>query len=255
MSAALVSVVMPAYNAQRTLPASIASALAQDHRDLELIVVDDCSSDGTWELVQQAARGDARIRPIRHARNGGVAAARNTAIAAAGGRYISFLDSDDRWLAGKLSAQVAHMQASGARICYSAYRRVDGDGNVLGVVTPPASLDRAAMLRSNHIGNLTGIYDRSLGDAAFRRIGHEDYVFWLEMLRRAGQASRVPDPAPLAEYLVQPESMSGNKLRAARWQWRIYRDAERMGLAEASACFAHYAWNALAKRGGGLRFP
>ena len=106
------------------------------------------------------------------------------------------------------------------------------------------------MLRSNHIGNLTGMYDRRLGDARFRKVGHEDYVFWLELVRRAGVAARVPHAEPLARYLVRGGSVSANKLRAARWQWRIYRDIEGIGWLRSARLMLHYGWHALRKRAG-----
>ena len=243
-----VSVVMPAYNAAATLQASMDSVLRQSHDTLELLVVDDCSHDASWALAEAAAARDPRVVPIRQPRNQGVAAARNLGIEAASGGIVAFLDSDDTWHPHKLARQVSHMRASGAQVSYAAYRRVDAHGRVLSHVRPPARVRHADMLKSNRIGNLTGAYDRSLGEARFQRIGHEDYVFWLELVRRAGQAERIPDPAPLADYLVRDGSLSGNKLRAAGWQWRIYREIERLDPVRSGWYFAHYAGNALLKR-------
>ena len=243
-----VSVIMPAWNAAATIAESMRSALAQTHAGIQLVVVDDCSTDATWEIVQAQATADARVLAIRQRANGGVAAARNAGLEAATGTHIAFLDSDDCWHPDKLTRQLAHMRGSGAMICYAAYRRVDEAGRELSRVSPPVRVDYPAMLRSNRIGNLTGIYDRRLGDARFRKIGHEDYVFWLEMVRRAGSAERVPGDEPLADYLVRGESLSGNKLKAARWQWRIYRESEGLGPVRAGLYFLQYAGNALAKR-------
>ena len=86
------------------------SVLAQDFEDLELIVVDDASDDGTPAVIR--ACNDPRLRPIRLSKNGGVARARNRGIAEARGRYIAFLDSDDAWLPGKLTAQTALLDAA-----------------------------------------------------------------------------------------------------------------------------------------------
>ena len=243
-----VSVVMPAYDAAATLEASMRSVLEQSHADLELLVVDDCSSDDSPAIAQRIAAQDSRVRALRLPANAGVAAARNAGIQAASGDWIAFLDSDDRWHPEKLSAQLEHMQRTGTRVSYCAYQRVDPAGKVLSTVTPPPRVDHAAMLKSNRIGNLTGIYHRSLGDARFQRVGHEDYVFWLQMVRRAGQAVRVEYPVPLAWYLVRPASLSADKGKAARWQWHIYRDIEKLGPARASWFFLHYVANALLKR-------
>ena len=244
----LVSVVMPAYNAAATLEASMRSVLEQSHAELELLVIDDCSSDDSLAIAQRIASQDSRVLVLHLDVNAGVAAARNAGIQAAGGDWIAFLDSDDRWHSEKLLAQLEHMQRAGARVSYCAYQRVDEVGRVLSTVVPPARVDHAAMLKSNRIGNLTGIYHRSLDDTRFQRVGHEDYVFWLQMVRRAGQAVRVDYPVPLAWYLVRPASLSADKGRAARWQWHIYREIEQLGRVRAFWYFLHYAVNALLKR-------
>ena len=245
----LVSVVMPAFNAAGTIEASMRSVLGQSFSDLELIVIDDCSRDGTREVAGALADADPRVRIVVQPANGGVAAARNAGIGAARGRYVAFLDSDDCWLPTKLQAQLDAMRASDASVCYAAYVRVDPQGRMLSVVQPPAGVDHARMLKSNWIGNLTGIYDRRIGDAAFQPVGHEDYVFWLEQVRRAGGAVRAGGGEPLASYLVRPGSLSADKFRAARWQWNIYRRIERLGVPRAAWYFCHYAFNSLRKRG------
>lgn len=248
MTQDLVSVVMPVYNAEATLRRSIDSVLGQTYSRVEIIAVDDCSRDASWSILEACARADPRVRPIRLAANGGVAAARNVALDAAAGRWIAFLDSDDRWHSRKLELQIAAMRGTGARVSYAAFERVDEAGRVLSRVDPPAEVSYADMLKSNHIGNLTGAYDRTLGDARFLRIGHEDYVFWLDRVHRAGRAVRVDFDEPLASYLVRGGSVSSNKLRAARWQWRIYREVEGLGFASAVRYMGFYVWNALAKR-------
>jgi teichuronic acid biosynthesis glycosyltransferase TuaG len=248
MRDALISVIMPAYNAAATVGHSIASVLTQSHFRLELIVVDDGSGDDTPLLLDSLAKVDGRLRVIRLGANAGVANARNTGIDAARGTHIAFLDSDDWWHPRKLELQLAHMQQTGACISYAPYDRVDETGHVLSHVRPPAMVSHEQLLKSNHIGNLTGIYHRSLGDGRFRAVGHEDYVFWLEMLRRAGTAACVPHESALAWYLTRSGSLSSDKLRAARWQWRIYRDIEQLGRIAASRYMCHYAWEAVRKR-------
>jgi teichuronic acid biosynthesis glycosyltransferase TuaG len=248
MTSALVSVVMPAYNASDYIRGAVGSVLSQTYASWELVIVDDCSTDDTPHLLDALADADKRIRVFHAPQNGGVAAARNAAIAAARGSHIAFLDSDDGWHPRKLEWQMEHMEETRARVSYTAYDRVTEQGHLLSQVRPPATVNYAQMLRSNYIGNLTGLYDRSLGDASFPAMGHEDYVFWLEMVRRAGVASRVPGEQPLAYYRVREGSVSADKWRAARWQWRIYRDVARLNLLAASQHMCHYAWEAMRKR-------
>ncbi|HKE47016.1 MAG TPA: glycosyltransferase family 2 protein [Rhodanobacteraceae bacterium] len=251
MADALISVVMPVYNADATLKRAVDSVLAQTHRAWELLAVDDCSRDGSWATLRAYAAGDARVRPIRLAANGGVAAARNAGLEAAAGGHVAFLDSDDWWHPRKLELQLAAMRARGARVSYTAFERVAEDGRPLSMVTPPPEVTHADMLKSNHIGNLTGMYERDSADEArFLKVGHEDYVFWLDRVRRAGRAIRVDGDGPLAWYLVRGSSVSSNKLRAAGWQWRIYRDIEKLGFLNAVRYMGYYAWHAVGKRTG-----
>ena len=105
----LVSVVIPAHDAEKTLPRALKSVLCQDGAAMEVIVVDDGSHDSTADVARAIA--DARVRVISTGQNGGAADARNQGIARARGRYIAFLDADDEWLPDKLQAQVAAMEA------------------------------------------------------------------------------------------------------------------------------------------------
>jgi glycosyltransferase involved in cell wall biosynthesis len=239
---------MPAYNAEAFLDRSVASVRAQSHADWELLIVDDHSTDGTGRLAQRYAALDGRIRSLQMPVNAGVAAARNAGIDAAQGSVIAFLDCDDWWHERKLELQIACMQRTGARVSYASYQRIAEDGTALSRVSPPAQVTYRDMLKSNHIGNLTGMYERGLSDVRFRAVGHEDYAFWLELVHCAGSAHGVEYPEPLAYYLVRNNSLSGSKLRALRWQWRIYRDNEGLGPFSAVRYMAHYGWNALRKR-------
>ncbi len=111
----LVSIVTPAYKAAAFVGQTIESVLAQDYQDWELHIVDDRSPDDTAAVVERYAARDPRVRLIRLGRNGGAAMARNASLEAARGRYVAFLDSDDLWLPGKLSRQLAFMKEPARR--------------------------------------------------------------------------------------------------------------------------------------------
>lgn len=113
----LVSVVMPVYNRENTIKKAIDSVLCQTHSCLELIIVDDGSTDNTLEIVQ--AYADSRVRLIRQ-EHGGANKARNVGIAHAKGGYIAFQDSDDEWLIDKLEVQIRRLKQEGGLACYSA---------------------------------------------------------------------------------------------------------------------------------------
>ena len=127
-----VSVIVPTHNRADLLPRAIDSVLAQTYDDYEIIIVDDCSSDGSQEVI--AGFSGRRIRSFRHERNRGQSAAINTGIAHARGEYIGFLDDDDEWLPGKLEGQVELLESSPSTVglVYGWMDRVDdSDGRVI----------------------------------------------------------------------------------------------------------------------------
>lgn len=109
-----VSVVIPTYNRANLLSRTVQSVLAQTFADYEIIIIDDCSKDNTQTVISKF--DDLRIRPIRHDRNKGASAARNTGIRNAWGEYIAFLDDDDEWLPTNLEDQVQVLDSSSDRV-------------------------------------------------------------------------------------------------------------------------------------------
>jgi glycosyltransferase involved in cell wall biosynthesis len=243
-----VSVVTPVWNAAATLAETVASVRAQGFEDWELILVDDASTDGTPELARALADPDPRIRILTLAENGGPAAARNAGIRAARGRYIAFVDADDLWRPQKLARQIGFMRAEGHALTFSAYRRIAADGRPLGIVRPPARVDRAELLKGNVIGCLTAVYDSAavgrLEMPPIRR--RQDYGLWLAILARVPHAHALPEV--LADYRVHTGSLSADKLGAVRATWALYRDVERLSRPRAAFYFAHNLAGALVKR-------
>lgn len=248
MSTPLVSIVMPAYNAEVTLQDSIHSVLAQTLPDWELLLVVDCkSSDSTRTLAEKAAAKEPRIRLITDLPEGGCVFNRNEAIARATGEFIAFLDSDDLWMPEKLRKQVNHMQQTGSSLSYTGYKQMDWEGNLLShVIQPPPRLTHSLLLHDNLLGCLTAMLRRSRhGSIRFVEHLHEDYILWLRLLRDE-DAQGLPEP--LAIYRIAAHSRSGNKKRAATARWRILRDYEQLSLPRALYYFASYALRASRKR-------
>lgn len=260
-----VSIIMPAFNAARTIVESIRSAQSQSFPDWELLVIDDGSRDHTVDLVRGVQETDSRVKLLRTGGRTGAAQARNTGIQAAKGRYIAFLDSDDVWLPNKLSVQLELFESTNCNFCYSAYRKMDDYGVVgASVVGVPDSLSYFDILKSNQIGCLTAIYDSlffgrvsipSLGRASDHglwqyflkgQVIHEDYGLWLSLLKRPGAVARGVQE-PLAHYRVGRNTRSSNKIAAATSQWLIYRKLERLGLFASVYYFSHYALRGLIK--------
>jgi glycosyltransferase involved in cell wall biosynthesis len=250
MTSPVVSVITPCYRAATVIGATIESALAQTLRDIEVLVVDDCSPDDSVAVVEKYASMDARVRCLRHAVNRGPGGARTTALEAARGRYVAFLDSDDLWLPEKLERQIAFMVERRAALSYTQFRRIDTDGTVVsGLVNVPATLDYQALLRNTAIATSTVVVDRTMtGPFTMQDVFYDDYVCWLGLLKRGFIAHGLQED--LMRYRVLMQSWSRNKAKSAVQVWRVYRDIERIALISAAFIFAQYAWNAFRKYRG-----
>ena len=133
----LVSVIMPSYNTAEFISESIKSVQAQTYKNWELIIVDDCSTDRTDDIVQTFLT-DKRIRYIKLEKNSGAAVARNRALREARGKWIAFLDSDDLWEPQKLEKQIQFMKESGYYFSYTNYCELNEDSSLNGrIVTGP----------------------------------------------------------------------------------------------------------------------
>jgi len=242
-----VSIITPAYNAERFIAHTIESVRAQTSKDWELLVVDDCSTDRTAGLVQQYQVLDTRIRLLRHEENGGPARARDTAIVAAQGRFVAFLDSDDLWLPEKLERQIEYMRASGAAFTFTAYRRISADGSTTGrLIRVPSRLSYADLLTRTAIATSTVVLDRQLtGPFRMKITYYDDFALWLDILKRGVVAHGLNDD--LMRYRVVGKSVSRNKLRSAKWVWRTYRQVEKLSAPYSAWCFLQYAIHAAAK--------
>jgi teichuronic acid biosynthesis glycosyltransferase TuaG len=236
----LVSIITPAFKAARFVDESIRSVLAQDHCQWEMIIVDDCSPDETGQRVLQWAERDHRIRLISQQQNGGPAAARNTALANSSGRYAAFLDSDDYWLPGKLSHQLAFMRQSGAALSFTSFRRITEDGARIGrQIKVPKKLVYAQLLANTAIATSTVIVDRAkTGPLQMQNVYYDDFVLWLSLLRRGHIALGLNED--LMRYRVVGKSVSRNKLKSASEVWKTYRVVEKLGLLHAAWCFTNY---------------
>lgn len=221
---------------------------AQTYGGWEMVVVDDCSGDCTRSLVEGKVAEDGRVRLLRLAENGGAAVARNTALGAARGRYVAFLDSDDLWLPTKLEEQLAFMRERGAAFSFTGYRRIDASGKVLGEpASVPDRIDYRTLLKNTAIGCLTVMLDRSktgpldMGTMRTR----QDYVLWFRLLRNGLVAHGLQ--RDLARYRIVEDSISRDKLKAARTMWHLYRRVEGLSLPYAAWCFLNYAGRAYLK--------
>lgn len=239
----MVSVVMPAYNIAPYVEQAAKSVLSQSMRDLELLIVNDASTDETAKLANAIAAQDARVRVLTNESNSGVAVTRNRGIAAARGKYIALLDGDDYWYPEKLEKQLALAEKTGAEIIYCSYDMVeerDEPWNRPFIVPPETSYKK--MLSRNVISSSTVLLKASaLQPSPFgtAKDYSEDFLLWMQLLESGKRA--VGCTEVLAAYRLLPQSRSSKKLRCARGRWRVYRKKLHLSLPRSSISFLCYA--------------
>ena len=242
----LVSIVMPAWKAERYIGESIESVIAQTYTNWELIVVDDCSPDNTSAIVQKYCKRDSRIQLIRSKSNGGPADARNQALKQAQGRWIAFLDSDDLWDEQKLCKQILFHEAQGSVLTYTEYRRFQENKSPGKVVSVPQSLTYFEILGNTAIATSTVMVDRNIsGPLHMKDIYYDDFGCWLDLLRNGGKAYGLR--MCLMEYRVLTASVSRNKIKSSVEVWKIMRKTEGLSLFMTLKCFTSYVFRAVLK--------
>lgn len=240
----LVSIIVPVYNAGIYIEETINSVCAQTYTEWELILVDDQSKDNTLAVVKSCldAKGDERIRLIEKKTNEGAAAARNTGIDAAKGRFIAFLDADDLWMPDKLEKELAFMQEKQAAFVFTAYEF--GNENALGtgkVVHVPEELTYRKALSRTVIFTTTVLFDsEKTGRDLIKMpmVKSEDTAAWWKILKSGITAYGLDEV--LAVYRRPPSSLSSNKLEAVRRIWNLYRREEKLSLPY--SCYNLFFW-------------
>ena len=227
----MVSVITPAYNAEKFIEQCILSVKQQTYSNWELVVVDDASTDNTAALIKQMAAADQRIQFIKHQYTQGAGSARSTALKQAKGQFIAFLDADDLWHPDKLKTQVAYMQKHKVNVCFSSYELIDEQGQSLHTLIEALPvLTYKKQLKCNYIGNLTGIYNAEvLGKIPISTIKkRQDWLMWLQALKISGKAFGISKA--LAYYRVRNNSVSSNKFKLVKFNFQIYRKELKFNL-------------------------
>lgn len=244
----LVTVIMPAYNAERFLEKAVQSVVNQTVTDWELLILEDCAKDGTLALAQALAARDSRITVLPNKENMGVARTRNRGFDLARGKYVALLDSDDVWHPEKLEKQIARLEETGADLSYTSYAIVDVEGNKCKAdYLVPEVVTYKSQLTKNAIGCSTVMLRGTLLDQYRFATDyyHEDYVLWIQLLRDGHKAAGCREI--LTDWRYVENSRSFNKVKAAKNRWRIYRDYLKMPLHERLCAFAVYAVTSVIK--------
>ena len=216
---------MPAYNAEKTIEFAISSVLAQTHKDWELIVIDDGSTDKTVAILSELAATDSRIRFLQNENNKGVSYTRNRAVELAEGEWIAFLDSDDMWKPEKLEKQLElSKKHSKMVICYTASSFIDDNGNSYSyILSAPEKLTYKELLHKN-LMSCSSVMIRTSVMKKTKMPGdnmHEDFYVWLNVLREHKIAYGINEP--LLIYRLCDNSKSSNRFKSAKMLFNTYR--------------------------------
>jgi len=243
----LVTIITPSYKSEKFISQTIESVLSQTYQNWEMIIVDDASPDNSNNIIEKYCQKDARIKLIKIEINSNPAVARNRAIKEAKGRYIAFLDADDLWKSKKLEKQLIFMRENDLAFTYSSYDLIDEDGRSLGTFTTIESINYKGMLKTSSVGCLTAIYDTNkLGKVYMPLIEkRQDYGLWLKILKKINTTKGIIEP--LSSYRILENSVSSNKIKAAQYQWKIYREVEKLNIFKSVYYFVQYACNGLRK--------
>ena len=221
----MVSIIMPAYNAEKTIRESIESVISQTVKDWELIVIDDGSSDDTADIIAEFSNSDSRIRFLKNENNRGVSYTRNRAIELAKGEWIAFLDCDDLWGREKLEKQLSLLNKHPDMvICYTASSFIDDCGNPYKYVMPAIEQLTYETLLHKNLMSCSSVMIRT---SIMKEIKVpddkmcEDYFVWLTVLRTYKIAYGINEP--LLIYRLSNKSRSSNRFKMAKMLFVTYR--------------------------------
>lgn len=209
----LVSVIMPSWNTSNFIAESIQSVIDQTYENWELIIVDDCSTDNTDEVVAKFT--DKRIRYFKNEKNSGAALSRNRALREARGEWIAFLDSDDLWNPDKLEHQINFMNEHGYTLSYTEYEKIDEESKPLRIyVSGPEKVNKHKIYNYDYIGQLTMMYSaKKFGLIQIKDIKkNNDYAIRLQLYKKSDTCAYLLKEN-LAKYRIRKVSISHDKFR------------------------------------------
>lgn len=242
-----VSIITPMYNTEKFIPETVESVINQTYKNWELLIMNDNSTDSSYEIVKRYADRDPRIKIINAGKNMGVVKGRNTLTEMAEGQFIAFLDSDDYWDKEKLEKQISFMEKENAAVSCTEYTRISETGVPINEIKIIKKITYDDLLKNNYMGCLTVIYNaEKLGKRYFKeRRKNEDYVLWLEIIKETGEIHGLKEN--LAYYRVLDNSRSSNKIDAAKDRWNVYRKVEKLPFFKSVYYFLNYIIIALKK--------
>lgn len=244
----MISIVVPVYNCEKFIAETINSVLKQTYEAYELILVNDCSKDGSVDIIKSFK--DSRIRLIEQPTNQGAYAARNRGVNEARGRYIAFLDADDLWEPSKLEREMSFMAQEQAGFVFTGYEFADENGVGNGaIVKVPHTITFKQALKNTTIFTSTVLIDRTkiTNDLILMpNIPSEDTATWWRILKAGNVGYGLNEN--LVRYRRSAGTLSSNKLSAIKRIWGLYRQIAELSVVEAAFNFVCWAVTAVLRR-------
>lgn len=242
-----VSVIIPVYNKEKYIYKCIDSVINQSYKNLEIIIIDDCSSDNSLNIICNFM--DKRIKVIKLENNMGVSYSRNIGIKNSSGDYICFLDADDYWNRSKIEKQIRFINKKNCSFIYSDYAFVDCYGKVKSIVHVPKIIDYYSSLKNTTIFistvmlNMKNIDKKDILMPDYT-IGQDTLVWW-RLLKNGVVGYGINDV--LSYYRVGDKSLSSNKIKALLGAWNIYR-LQKFNIFKTFYYYFYYILNAIKRR-------
>jgi teichuronic acid biosynthesis glycosyltransferase TuaG len=244
----LVSIITPTFNSEKFISETIKSVQNQTYSNWEMIIVDDCSSDGTVGIVQNFMEDDHRIHLIKLHKNSGASKARNEAIKIVQGNYMTFLDADDIWFPDFIKKSIETIKITGIPFVFSSYRRSNEDLEfVYSDFIVPERVTYTDILKSNSISCLTAFIDvKTLGIKFMPDIRkRQDMGLWLKYLKEIPYAYGIKEPQAI--YRIRENSLSRNKRNLIKYQWQFYREVEKLSFLASTYYMLHWMYRGFMK--------
>ncbi len=231
---------MPSYNSSKYIKETIGSVILQTYKNWELIIVDDCSTDNSVDVIKQF--DDDRIIVVENECNSGAAKSRNNAIKKAKGNWIAFLDSDDLWMCDKLEKQLSFMSNNSVVFSCTDYKVISEDGKECSKFSPKKEeYTYKDILKHCYVGCSTVIYNVDKLGKVYMPLAEkrEDLACWLTILRSGEKVYYLHEF--LAKYRLHSRSVSAKKTKMIRYQWNVYRKFEKLSIIKSIYYMIHWA--------------
>lgn len=242
------SIIIAVYNAEQYIIETLESVYNQTYPDYEVIIINDASTDETFNLIVDYIKDKHKFKCYKNLKNIGVAESRNLGFERATGKFIALLDGDDIWKSNKLKKQYELLKATGVDITYTSYELIDSNSNRLDkIYYTRIKLSYDSLLKENYIGCSSAVIRTCIAKKILMdsNYAHEDYAFWLECLRKKYRGQGLLEP--LMKYRILNNSRSHNKLHAAINRWRVIRIREKLSFLKSVYVMICYILNGIEK--------